>query len=111
MFSETWFLMTFIAMVVNAIPNANVQKGINLTPFVVYTNRISILALYVFLIIGIFCADHWWQPLLAAPICLIASGIIGGIILSIFRKSRYILGAITAIAGPILTVLTYIYWF
>ena len=31
MFSETWFWMTFIAMVVNAIPNANVQKGIMIT--------------------------------------------------------------------------------
>lgn len=111
MFTSTWFWMTFVAFVINSIPNANVQKGVNLTPFVIISNRISIIALYIFLIIGIFCADSWWQPLVAFPIILLPSGILGGILLAIFPRYRPLLGAITAILGPILTIITYANWF
>lgn len=106
MFGEPWFWLTFSAFFFNSLYYYNKQKGM---PGRMDTlAAIGMLGLNIFWIIGLFCADRWWQPLAAFGICVFGSGIVAAIFP---QKVMLFLGMFSPLISFILTVLAYTTWF
>lgn len=73
---------------------------------------ISMLGIVVFWIVGLFVADHWWQPVLTLAICVLGLGLLGAVIDAILPRSiARLIGGISPIIAMILTIVAYVVWY
>lgn len=103
---EPWFWLTFSAFFFNSLYYYNKQKGMEGTMDTL--TAIGMLGLSIFWIIGLFCADRWWQPLAALGISMFGSGIVAAIFP---QKIMMALGVISPVISIILTIAAYVIWF
>ena len=70
------------------------------------------LGLHVFWIIGLFVADHWWEPIAAFGISMVGGSILGMILDAILPRSvAVILAAMSPFISFILSLVAYIVWY
>lgn len=68
---------------------------------------LTVLALLVWVIFGLFCADHWYQPLLAVLIGVVLSPIPN----AISKHLTTIFGVAGMVVAPLCVIAGYIIWF
>lgn len=115
MFTQAWFWITLSSFFLNSNFNYYKSKGL-LNGTAIRTQdfiaAISMLGLLGFWIIGLFVADHWWQPIAALAISMFGSSIIGLITDSILPKSAAL---VLAAASPFLSfglsLSAYLVWY
>lgn len=115
MFTQAWFWITFSAFFFNSNFNYYKSKGLlNGTAIAKQDSiaGISMLGLLAFWIIGLFVADHWWEPIAAFGISMLGSSIIGMILDAILPRS---ISAMVAAMSPfisfILSLVAYFVWY
>lgn len=115
MFTQAWFWITLSSFFFNSNFNYYKSKGLlNGTAIEKQDSiaAISMLGLIVFWIIGLFVADHWWQPIAALGISMFGGGILGMILDAILPRS---ISAVVAAMSPfisfILSLVAYIVWY
>ena len=70
------------------------------------------LGLLIFWIIGLFVADHWWQPIAALGISMVGGSILGMILDVILpRPIATIIAAMSPFISFILTIVAYFVWY
>lgn len=111
MFTQAWFWITLSAFFFNSNFNYYKSKGLLNGTAIAKQDAIagmSMLGLLVFWIIGLFVADHWWQPIAALGISMVGSSIIGLILDSIFPKSvATTIAALSPVISLILVIVVY----
>lgn len=115
MFTQAWFWITLSSFFFNSNFNYYKSKGL-LNGTAIATQDmiagISMLGLLVFWIIGLFVADHWWEPIAAFGISMLGSSIIGIIFDSILPRS---IALVMAAASPFisfgLSLAAYLVWY
>lgn len=115
MFSQAWFWISLSAFFFNSNFNYYKNKGMLRGAAIKKQDLIagiSMIGLNVFWIIGLFVADHWWQPLVAFGISLVGSSIIGVITDLILPKS---IAIVIAAASPFISlslgITSYLVWY
>lgn len=115
MFTQAWFWITLSSFFFNSNFNYYKSKGLlNGTAIAKQDSiaGISMLGLLVFWIIGLFVADHWWEPIAAFGISMLGSSIIGMILDAILPRS---ISAMVAAMSPfisfILSLVAYFVWY
>lgn len=107
MFGEAWFWLMFFAFFFNTMNAMNLQRGIYI-PYAGTINMFVSLGLLAFAVLGLFFADHWWQPLVAIAVCFIGGAILSSMIPD---KIKTLVGVFGMIASVVLTATAYIVWF
>lgn len=115
MFTQAWFWITLSAFFFNSNFNYYKSKGL-LNGAAMATQDlvagISMIGLLVFWVIGLFLADHWWEPIAAFGISMLGSSIIGMITDSILPRS---FAVVLAAASPFisfgLSLASYLVWY
>ena len=115
MFTQAWFWTTLFAFFFNSNFNYYQSKGV-LNGAAIATQdsiaAVSMLGLIVFWIIGLFVADHWWQPLAAFGISMFGSSIIGMITDSVLPRSiAVVLAAVSPFLLLGLVIASYLVWY
>lgn len=115
MFSQAWFWISLSSFFFNSNFNYYKSKGI-LNGSAIQTQDsiagISMIGLLVFWAIGLFVADHWWQPIVAFVISLLGSSIIGLITDRILpRGAAVVLAAISPFLSFGLSLAAYFVWY
>lgn len=115
MFTQAWFWITLSAFFFNSNFNYYKSKGLlNGTAIEKQDSiaAISMLGLIVFWIIGLFVADHWWQPIAALGISMVGGSILGMILDAILPRSvAVIIAAMSPFISFILSLVAYIVWY
>ena len=106
MFSTTWFWLFITAVLFSGLSYTSHSAISGISQAI---GTICLIALFVFAVLGLFFADHWWHGVLALFLAYLISGGLNGIFGG--TKLGEILNAIGIIAAPALTVATYIVWF
>lgn len=115
MFTQAWFWITLSAFFFNSNFNYYKSKGLlNGTAIEKQDSiaAISMLGLIVFWIIGLFVADHWWQPVAALGISMFGGSILGMMLDAILPRSiSAIVAAVSPFISFILSLVAYIVWY
>ena len=115
MFTQAWFWITLSSFFFNSNFNYYKSKGLlNGTAIEKQDSiaAISMLGLIVFWMIGLFVADHWWQPIAALGISMVGGGILGMILDAILPRSvAVIIAAMSPFISFILSLVAYIVWY
>lgn len=115
MFTQAWFWITLSSFFFNS--NFNYYKSKGLLNGTALQKQdmvagISMLGLLAFWIIGLFVADHWWQPLVALGISMFGSSIIGVIFDSILPRSiALVMAAASPFISFVLSLAAYLVWY
>ena len=115
MFTQAWFWISLSSFFFNSNFNYYKSKGLLNGTAIAKQDAvagISMLGLLVFLIIGLFVADHWWQPIAAFCIIMLGSSLLGMIFDAILPRSisRFI-AAMSPFISFILTWIAYFVWY
>lgn len=115
MFTQAWFWMTLSAFFFNSNFNYYKSKGLMNGTAIATQDLIagiSMLGLFVFWIIGLFVANHWWEPLAAFGISMLSGGILGMILDSILPRSfAVVLAAASPFISLCLSLAAYFVWY
>lgn len=115
MFTQAWFWITLSSFFFNSNFNYYKSKGLLNGTAIAKQDLIagiSMLGLIVFWIIGLFVADHWWEPLAAFGISMVGGSILGMILDLILPKSfAVILGAASPFLSFGLSLAAYLVWY
>ena len=111
MFTQAWFWITLSAFFFNSNFNYYKSKGLLNGTAIAKQDAIagiSMLGMFIFWIIGLFVADHWWQPIAALGIGMVGSSVIGLIFDSILPRSiATALAALSPVISLILVIVVY----
>lgn len=108
MFTSAWFWLTFSAFfLISNYWYMATRERIS-SPYGEKMCGISLLGLIIYWIIGLFCAEEWWHPLVGSLICFFLSGIVGVILPRKVNKIAAIIGPAVSVA---LTFAAYIIWY
>ena len=105
MFSQAWFWLLFASFFFNTyytLACNSIGKSVG---------KVSLgttLGQIVFLVLGFFCANNWWEPLAAIASCYIGGGLLG---VFIPERAKMIIGMIGKILAPILLIAAYFVWY
>lgn len=115
MFTQAWFWISLSAFFFNSNFNYYKSKGLLNGTAIEKQDMmagIGMLGLLAFWIIGLFVADHWWQPLAALGISMLGSSIVGFITDAILPNAiKKIIAAISPILSFILSASLYAVWY
>lgn len=115
MFTQAWFWISLSAFFFNSNFNYYKSKGLlNGTAIAKQDSvaGISMLGLLVFWIIGLFMADHWWEPIAALGISMVGCSVLGMILDSIIPKPiATVIAAMSPFISFIITLVAYIVWY
>lgn len=115
MFTQAWFWISLSAFFFNSNFNYYKSKGqLNGSAIAKQDTiaGISMLGLLIFWIIGLFVADHWWQPIAALGISMVGGSILGMILDVILPRSiATIIAAMSPFISFILTIVAYFVWY
>lgn len=115
MFTQVWFWISLSSFFFNSNFNYYKSKGLLNGTAIAKQDAvagISMLGLLVFLIIGLFVADHWWQPIAALGISMVGGSILGMILDVILPRSiATIIAAMSPFISFVLTLAAYFVWY
>lgn len=105
MFTQAWFWLLFISFFLNTyytLASNRIGTGTGMV------GPITTLGQIIFLIFGFFCAEHWWEPLVAIAACYIGGGLIGVLVP---EKFKITIGMVGQVLAPIFLIAAYIVWY
>lgn len=115
MFTQAWFWISLSAFFFNSNFNYYKSKGLlNGTTIITHDTiaGISMLGLLIFWVIGLFVADHWWQPIATLGISMVGGSILGMILDAVLPRS---IAIIIAVISPFmsfgLVISAYLQWY
>jgi lipoprotein signal peptidase len=115
MFTQAWFWISLSAFFFNSNFYYHKNKG-SLNGASMQTQEtissIAMIGILIFWAIGLFVAEHWWQPLVAFGISMIGGGLLGALIDAILpRSTSTLIGAISPFMSIGLVISSYINWY
>ncbi len=115
MFTQAWFWITLSAFFFNSNFNYYKSKGLLNGAAIAKQDAIagiSMLGLLVFWVIGLFVADHWWQPIATLGISMVGGSILEMILDVILPRSvAVIIAAMSPFISFVLSLVAYIVWY
>lgn len=115
MFTQAWFWISLSAFFFNSNFSYHKSKGALNGSAIARQDSvaaISMIGIMVFWIIGLFVADHWWQPIATFGISLVGGSVMGALIDAILPRGLAIfIGAMSPFISFALAVASYLVWY